>query len=322
MVKYTEEHIHCRYNATGQTAIFKRLHVKKGGAVPSMAAESNVLLYIVSGTLQIAKSGFDVEVIGSNRLLFLSRNVPFNARALDDLDLCACLLPLQFTLCTRYDLLELKQYVANLKGGLKPSLGMFPQVEVNAKLNLFFSCLFSYMDEGATCKHLQELKRQELITLLRYYYTKEELYALFSPLVGHDTTFREFVHRRYKEVHDITEFASLANMTVRTFQRKFSEEFGCPARDWLVARRAEAILYELRTTDRSLMDIAITYGFSTMSYFTHFCKRQLGMTPTQIRGRNIAQAGEYPCFDGAELQCGSNERGRCLASINLQYEKQ
>ena len=121
--------------------------------------------------------------------------------------------------------------------------------------------------------------------LLRAYCSKQELYDLFFPLVGQNSDFRNFVFQYYKEVTDVSEFASLANMTVRSFQRWFKAEFSCSAREWLLERRAESILFELRTTEKDLFTIATENGFSTMSYFTTFCKKHLGMTPSELRGQ-------------------------------------
>ena len=102
--------------------------------------------------------------------------------------------------------------------------------------------------------------------MLRAYHSKEELYALFSGVLRRDNRFKQFVLQNYLKVADVNEFASLANMSVRSFQRKFKAEFGSSLRDWLLARKAERVLHELRTTDRSLIDIAMDFGFSAMSY--------------------------------------------------------
>ena len=38
------------------------------------------------------------------------------------------------------------------------------------------------MEDDIGCKHLQELKLQELFILFRAYYTKEQLAAFFHPI--------------------------------------------------------------------------------------------------------------------------------------------
>lgn len=119
--------------------------------------------------------------------------------------------------------------------------------------------------------------------MLRAYHSKEELFALFSPVLRKNDAFRLFVLQNYKAVSGVEDFASLANMSVRSFQRRFKASFGCSLREWLVARKSEQLLQEIRSSEKSLTDIAAEFGFTGMSYFATFCKNNLGKTPTELR---------------------------------------
>lgn len=169
---------------------------------------------------------------------------------------------------------------------LHPPPSDIAQISENEHIKSFFADLSKNLEAGLNCTHYHEIKRHELFILLRAYYEKEELYSLFLPLMSCNSDFRNFVFQYHKEISDVSEFASLANMTVRSFQRRFKSEFSCSAQEWLSARRAENILRELRTTTKDLSTIAREYGFSAMSYFTTFCKQHLGMTPSALRGLN------------------------------------
>lgn len=102
-------------------------------------------------------------------------------------------------------------------------------------------------------------------------------------IVGNSDNFKDFVLRNYKNINDVATFASVANMSVRNFQRKFKAEFKLSVREWLNERRAEHILRDIRSSDKNIAEIAISYGFATPSYFTIFCKQHYGMTPSQLR---------------------------------------
>ena len=41
-----------------------------------------------------------------------------------------------------------------------------------------------------------------------------------------------------------------------------------------------------KITDKSIAEIATSYGFATASYFTVFCKQYFGMTPSELRRRS------------------------------------
>ena len=102
-------------------------------------------------------------------------------------------------------------------------------------------------------------------------------------VIGTSDNFKDFVLQNYLHVHNVRGFASLANMSIRNFQRKFKAEFKRPVREWLNERRAKRILHNIRNTDRSIAEIAASYGFATSSYFTIFCKQYFGMTPSELR---------------------------------------
>ena len=102
--------------------------------------------------------------------------------------------------------------------------------------------------------------------LLRGYYSLEDLYILLKSVIGSSDNFKDFVLENY--------------------QRKFKEEFKWPVREWLNERRAERILRDIRNTDKSIAEIATSYGFATASYFTVFCKQYFGMTPSELRRRS------------------------------------
>lgn len=64
--------------------------------------------------------------------------------------------------------------------------------------------------------------------------------------------------------------------------RKFREIAGIPLRDYLRRRLAFA-LKEVRDSDRTLLDIAVDYGFSSHEAFTRAFKTLYGVTPGGYR---------------------------------------
>lgn len=140
-----------------------------------------------------------------------------------------------------------------------------------------------YLVDGLNCLHYHKVKQEELCILLRSYHSPDELYTLLKSVVGNSDNFKDFVLQYYKRVSSVSGFAALANMSLRNFQRRFKTEFKCSAQQWLTDRRAEHILLDIRSTDKELAEIAVDYGFATPSYFTLFCKRYFGKTPSALR---------------------------------------
>lgn len=65
--------------------------------------------------------------------------------------------------------------------------------------------------------------------------------------------------------------------------RKFREIAGMPLRDYLRRRRLAFALKEVRDSHRTLLDIAVDYGFSSHEAFTRAFKALYGVTPGVYR---------------------------------------
>lgn len=69
--------------------------------------------------------------------------------------------------------------------------------------------------------------------------------------------------------------------------RKFREISGLPLRDYLRLRKLAFALWEVRDSNRSLLDIAVDYGFSSHEAFTRAFKGAYGITPSAYRKNPI-----------------------------------
>ena len=65
--------------------------------------------------------------------------------------------------------------------------------------------------------------------------------------------------------------------------RKFKEISGMQFRDYLRQRKLAFSLKEVRDSEKSLIDIAVNYGFSSHEAFTRAFKMTYGVTPSEYR---------------------------------------
>lgn len=81
--------------------------------------------------------------------------------------------------------------------------------------------------------------------------------------------------------------------------RKFKEITEIPFRDYLRQRKLAFALKEVRDSDKSLLDIALAYGFSSHEAFTRAFKRTYGVTPSAYRKnpRPVVLRTKIPPFD-------------------------
>ena len=69
--------------------------------------------------------------------------------------------------------------------------------------------------------------------------------------------------------------------------RKFKEILGIRFRDYLRLRKLAFALKEVRDSERSILDIAFDYGFSSHEAFTRAFKATYGIAPSEYRKKPI-----------------------------------
>jgi transcriptional regulator GlxA family with amidase domain len=85
--------------------------------------------------------------------------------------------------------------------------------------------------------------------------------------------------------HTVSTLARRANMSARTFARRFVEETGTTPMQWVTDQR---VLYARRMLEESDLDvdrIAERSGFGTATLLRHHFRRVIGVTPTDYRRR-------------------------------------
>jgi len=145
--------------------------------------------------------------------------------------------------------------------------------------------LLIYLDAGLLCRHMHILKQQEIILVLRGFYTKPELASFFSGTSGVGRKFEDFVLENYRKVKSVKEFASLCCVSERSFNRKFQDCFNQSPYQWMQERKAEIVREKVCDPDVAFREIAMEFGFSSPAHLTCYCKRLFGLTPERKQKR-------------------------------------
>jgi AraC-like DNA-binding protein len=92
-------------------------------------------------------------------------------------------------------------------------------------------------------------------------------------------------HMRAHFQHEITNqhLASISNMSLRAFERRFRAEFHLTPQRFLRKLRLRLASRALVYTDESLSEIALNCGFADQSHFSREFRRQFGRTPREYR---------------------------------------
>src|ERR1700691_3904004 len=92
---------------------------------------------------------------------------------------------------------------------------------------------------------------------------------------------RDAMDLAYGRPLDITTLARVACLSDAHFIRAFRATFGETPHRYLQRRRVERALYLLRCTDRSVTDVCLDVGFTSLGTFSKTFRAIVGETPTE-----------------------------------------
>ena len=103
------------------------------------------------------------------------------------------------------------------------------------------------------------------------------------PSARHLLRAKDLVDAHYADPLTVADMARAAGLSKAYFTREFRGAFGESPRAYLLTRRLERAATMLRTTDRSVADICMAVGLSSVGSFTTCFTRTFGMSPTAYR---------------------------------------
>jgi len=94
---------------------------------------------------------------------------------------------------------------------------------------------------------------------------------------------RDLADSHYAEPLIVEDLAREAGLSRAHFSTEFRRAFGVSPHAYLLTRRLERAAALLRDTDRSVAEVCMTVGLSSVGSFTTSFARMFGMTPTEYR---------------------------------------
>ncbi|MDQ3935812.1 MAG: helix-turn-helix transcriptional regulator [Actinomycetota bacterium] len=124
---------------------------------------------------------------------------------------------------------------------------------------------------------------------------------------------RDAMDRDFAKPLDIPTLARIAYVSEAHFIRVFRATFGETPHRYLQRRRIERAMALLRETDRSVTEISLDVGFSSLGTFTRTFTEIVGDPPTTYRWRAADLSAVPACFAKAWTRpssFGEARRGR------------
>ena len=107
----------------------------------------------------------------------------------------------------------------------------------------------------------------------------------YVPPARHLVRAKDLADARYSDQLGVDDLARAAGLSRAHFSREFRRAFGESPHAYLLTRRLERAASLLRMTDRSVADICVSVGLSSVGSFTSSFTRTYGMSPTAYRTR-------------------------------------
>lgn len=239
----------------------------------------NHIIAMLSGSIELKYEQYQTRIISAGEMFVLSRSSIVHSRCIEDSRFMVLYFEVPITNCEKLNFQELKEIAKDLECH-------FNVLPIKPPLKVFFSSLAHYLEIGANCKHLHEIKLTEIFLCLRYFYRKEELAALFAPMLYKKYDFRHFVLENYERVASVKELVELAHMSKTVFFEKFKEEFGVSAKQWVLSKKVQKVEYVALEPDMTVKKLMAAFDFDSLSSFQRFCKQHWGCSPTELINRN------------------------------------
>lgn len=102
---------------------------------------------------------------------------------------------------------------------------------------------------------------------------------------SHDNVYAaiRYICNNYNRKFSIEDLAAVNNYSVNYFRKVFKEQTGMTPLDYVTNVRLKMASILLRSTDKSILDVAGESGFATLSSFNRYFKNKYGVTPSQWR---------------------------------------
>jgi len=128
---------------------------------------------------------------------------------------------------------------------------------------------------------------------------------------------RDAMDRGYAEPLDVPALARIACVSEAHFIRTFRATFGETPHRYLQRRRVERSMFLLRESDRSVTDICLDVGFTSLGTFSRTFREIVGRSPLAYRRGSAPVEGAVPtCFTMAWARPSSfGEAGRPSGTV-------
>jgi len=265
---------------TQKDSIIRYLEKEKGEKI-SFKSTHNQLFFLLKGEIKYNFEYKINKIFNAGTFLLLPRESNCVMEVEEESQLVIVTMHHEINFCAHFPLIMLSE--RNLSQEKTTNDSLLHLLETNEMIDDWLKSVVKSISTGFKCAYFQELKQKEMLYYLRAFYSKEDLYVFFSPILNNDTAFADLIHQNYESIKNINELAEITRYSLSGFKRKFGKVFGMPPAVWIKRKKAKKIFHEINCTVKPFKEIAIEYNFSSPAHFDKFCKKMYNMSPGTLR---------------------------------------
>lgn len=280
-----KEHEQCRLLDKSNKPLIELVRIAKQTS-GELNVTTNEIVFIMQGRIRLIFTDFPEFEGVKGQILFIPAGGQYAYSAQPGAILVIFRVHDPIQLCDNFSMEKLYNTKKKVDDNHIPHTRSFSVLEINARIWHFLDGINDCLTDGLRCRKYFELKINEFFLLLRIYYTKEDIFDFLYLILSKDTAFSEYVRLYWYRFRNVEEIADSMHLTPRQFSAKFKKVFNQTPYKWMKEGRAKLIRQQFINTQKPVKQIALENGFSDMAQFTKFCKKELGNTPTQLKGNN------------------------------------
>lgn len=163
-----------------------------------------------------------------------------------------------------------------------------PKINLAPGIEKRIQSIIEMLDElvSTNLKHREEAILSLLTTFFIYCDGKCNIKSIITDTNSKSALvykFKKSIDKRISTYHRVGEYAMLLNVSDKYLNECVNEVLGVNAKSVIDEQLVMRSRYELKFTDRTIKEIAFGLGFSSPDYFSSFCKRHMGYSPTEFR---------------------------------------
>lgn len=271
-----EGFIDCKNRITTIASGFKLYEFNCYTLIEENCINKNIILFFLKGYFMVNCNQFTRHQFAEQEMVLLPKSSMIKISGQQDNRLVLMYFDAPEESCDKNDLQLLINGSQSINYCFSPISIRYPLASF---LEMLVYCLQTGMDNNVNLHHIMH---REFFLLLKGFYSKNEIIALFYPIIGKEPDFRDLIMENYLKVDNIEELILLTRMGRSSFYVKFKETFGITAKQWMQKQIGERILGKVIEPGISVKQLMETCGFESHSRFYRYFKQHFKCTPKEF----------------------------------------